>query len=1133
MVASQLPTGNLTLNLLDPIKDIENPLASYPSREWEIMYRDQYKVDTSFTFVCAPNDTHNCRLRAFVKNGIIVRIEQAYDVSEAEDIYGNKATPTWHPRGCLKGYCYIRRMYSASRIKYPTVRKQWLDWANNGFPRGEDGNPPASFYNRGEDDWVKVSWEEAYSLMAKGITNIATTYNGNSGEALLRKQGYPEEMIDSARDSDGDMAGMRTIKLRGGMAFLGATRIVAMYRFANMLALLDDHIRGKGPEKSVGSSTFDNYAWHTDLPPGHPMVLGSQTYDQEFNDFWNADLIIVTGLNLVNNKMADPIWWQSAMERGKKIVAICPEYSSMSTKADNWLAIRPGTDAALMLGISRILIEEDLYKKDYVKKFSDLPILIRTDNLKVLTKEDLNEDTEFLNTPNTFVGVKGESLQHMPDELKTNPVIVNKNGKLIALNRNTMGKYFEERLTEIGSSLSDINIDWSGEIETKNEGKIKVRTTFNLYRELLEEYTPENTETITSIPKAQIIKLAHDIASANATSFLCGMGQNMYLNNSLINRAHLLVGCLSGNIGIPGGNVSSYAGNYKAAVFNGIPSYAVENPFDQNLDSSADGRDIKKKSYVKYESIHYWAHGDRPLIVDSPKYGRTVMTGKTHMPRPTKMVWACNANLLGNAKHHYDIIANVLPHQDLYVAQDLEWNMNCEYADIVLPCEAWTEFSYPDMTASCTNPFLQMFPKGLPTAQDAKHDIEIFSGVSKAFADMTGDKRFEDHWKFVFEKNVEVYLQRILDASSAYRGYNVKEIIDGDKGVLTLFRTYPRIPGWEQIQDNKPFYTRTGRMEFYRDEDEWINQGENLIVHREPGESTPYLPNAIVSPKNFEGLNPKDYEIPIDSTDADAITIRNNVMTTDELLNTKNALKNKFGLNIVLITPKPRHRTHSSWGTSDWNVIWSSNFGDPYRMDKRTPWVGEEEMDINPEDARASGIQDGDYMWVDANPQDRPYVGWKKDDPLYKVSRLMIRAHFNPSLPKGMGIIIHGMYGATHRSVKAHETNPDKLAITDTGYHPALRYGSQQSTVRTWLNPTQSTDSMVRKDYYTHNIGKGFLVDVNTVTGAPKESMVKISLAEKGGLDGKGDWDPVKSGFTPGNESEDMKKYLKGGFIVD
>jgi nitrate reductase alpha subunit len=74
---------------------------------------------------------------------------------------------------------------------------------------------------------------------------------------------------------------------------------------------------------------------------------------------------------------------------------------------------------------------------------------------------------------------------------------------------------------------------------------------------------------------------------------------------------------------------------------------------------------------------------------------------------------------------------------------------------------------------------------------------------------------------------------------------------------------------------------------------------------------------------------------------------------------------------------------------------------------------------------------------------------------------------------------------------------------------------------------------MVRKDYFTHNIGKGFLVDVCTVTGAPKESMVKVALAERGGLDGKGDWDPIKSGYTPGNESEEMKKYLKGEFIVD
>ncbi|MBL8114613.1 MAG: hypothetical protein JNK60_17160, partial [Acidobacteria bacterium] len=43
---------------------VSNPLAVYPDRGWEKVYRDLWKYDSTFTFTCAPNDTHNCLLRA-------------------------------------------------------------------------------------------------------------------------------------------------------------------------------------------------------------------------------------------------------------------------------------------------------------------------------------------------------------------------------------------------------------------------------------------------------------------------------------------------------------------------------------------------------------------------------------------------------------------------------------------------------------------------------------------------------------------------------------------------------------------------------------------------------------------------------------------------------------------------------------------------------------------------------------------------------------------------------------------------------------------------------------------------------------------------------------------------------------
>ncbi|MCH8062726.1 MAG: molybdopterin-dependent oxidoreductase [Chloroflexi bacterium] len=1115
---------------LQPIDEIDNPLIFYPNRDWETIYRDQLRADYSFSFVCAPNDTHNCRLNAFVRNGIITRIEQPYDVSEYRDLQGNKPTATWHPRGCLKGLAYSRRVYSPSRIKFPVVRKGWKQWKDDGFPRESNGLPDRAYFRRGEDEWVRISWDEAYDFVAQGMMNIADSYSSSQGADWLLQQGFHEEMVETLKDADGDYAGIRTFKMRGGMAFLGATRLVAAYRFANMLALLDNNIRGKGPEKSVGARMFDNYAWHTDLPPGHPMVHGVQTFDQEFNDFWNSDLIIMSGLNLVSNKMADPIWWQSAMERGKKIVVIAPEYSASAPKGNYWISIRQGTDVALMLGIAHILIREKTYDADYIKRFSDFPLLVREDNLKVLRKEDLAETSTGLDAGDTWLDRQGNPEQEMDESLKTTAVMALRGGGLLTVSRTTVGEHLDELLASNGLSLADIQEDWEGEVQTTG-GPVRVRSIFNLYKKLTEEYTPANVERITNIRESKIRRLTNDIVEAETTGFLTGMGMNMYFHNDLINRSYYIVATLTGNVGKPGGNVGSYAGNYKSPVFNGLPAYAVEDPFNPTLDPDVDGRDIKQRGYGLFESVHFWDHGDKPLIVDTPNHGRKVMTGPGHMPSPTKVVWAVNANLLGVAKWHYNQIKNTLPRHELYIAQDYEWNMNCEYADIVFPVDSWVEFKHPDMTASCTNPFVQMFPRGgIPRIHDTRHDIEVFANVAKALGARTGEQRFLDYWKFVHEDNVEVYLQRIIDASNTLRGYNAREMIAADTGFLAMFRTYPRVPGWEQIQESKPFFTRTGRLELYREEDEWIDQGENMIVHREPIEATSYQPRVIVAPKDFVTMRPVDYGIPDSETDGDAKTLYNKVMTSSEMLNTRNPLRD-IGLHFKLSTPKPRHRTHSSWGSSDWNAIWASNFGDPYRRDRRMPWVGEEEMDINPEDAMDLGLNDGDYVWVDADPADRPYIGPKEGDPFYEISRLKIRTHFNPALPKGMLMIIHGMAGSTHKTVEAQKTNADGSSMTGTGYVSAVRSGSQQSVVRGYLQPTQMTESLVHKDYFTNKITQGFQVDTHTPTGAPKEVLVKVTKAEDGGIGGRGPWAPADRGTTPGKENANMQRFILGEFI--
>ena len=122
-----------------PTDDVLNPLAHYPNRDWEQLYRNQYAYDREFSWVCAPNDTHNCRITAHVRNGVIVRLGEQYDVHTYTDLYGKHASAAWGNRHCAKGYTFHRILYGPYRLKHPIVRRGWKRWADDGFPDAHAG----------------------------------------------------------------------------------------------------------------------------------------------------------------------------------------------------------------------------------------------------------------------------------------------------------------------------------------------------------------------------------------------------------------------------------------------------------------------------------------------------------------------------------------------------------------------------------------------------------------------------------------------------------------------------------------------------------------------------------------------------------------------------------------------------------------------------------------------------------------------------------------------------------------------------------------------------------------------------------------------------------------------------------
>ena len=1112
------------------LEAIENPLATYPDRAWEDAYRDLWKYDSTFTFLCAPNDTHNCLLRAFVRSGIITRIGPTMRYGEATDLEGHRATHRWDPRVCQKGLALTRRFYGDRRISGCMVRAGFKRWYDEGFPRRTDGTPPPEYFQRARDQWLKLSHEEAATIVAAALKNIAETYTGSEGQTRLAAQHYDPVTIEATRG-----AGTQVLKFRGGMPLLGMTRVFGLYRLANALALLDAAIRKVPPEQALGARGFDNYSWHTDLPPGHPMVTGQQTVEFDLSAVEHCKTLVVWGMNWITTKMPDAHWLTEARLKGTRVVVIACEYSATASKADDVLVVRPGTTPALALGLVHVLLRDKLYDADYVRRWTDLPLLVRMDTLKCLRAQEVFGTPPAALSNATRVLGPGEKEPPPKDQREI---------LIPAALRQEWGDYVwwdraanaPKPLTrdEVGgkSTVGDCLLEGSVEVTLADGKKVRCRPIFDLIQQYAAHFDPKTVEELTWAPAAAVESLARHLAREPGTTlFAIGMGPNQFFNNDNKDRDIFLLAALTGNVGRLGGNVGSYAGNYRVALLNGAPQYINENPFDIELDPAKPAR---VRQYWTPESAHYYNHEDHPLRV-----GRKLLTGKTHIPTPTKSLWFANANsILGNVKWHYNTVVNVLPRIEMICVNEWWWSTSCEWADVVFGVDSWAELKHPDITASVTHPFLNVFPR-TPLARlfQTIGDIDVLALVASKLAELLKEPRFADYFKFVREGRTEVYLQRILDFSNNARGYQIRELEEkAREGIPAILssRTTPKSVGYEQTAESRPWYTKTGRLEFYREEDEFIAAGENLPVHREPVDSTFYEPNVIVAPKH-EALRPEgpeDYGVQRSDLSCDVRCGRNVVKTWAETKASPHPLA-KDGYRFVFHTPKYRHGAHTMPIDTDVVAVLFGPFGDIYRHDKRSPFAAEGYVDIHPEDARELGIEDGDYVWIDSDPEDRPFRGWQQNPRDYAFARLLCRARYYPGTPRGVTRMWFNMYGATPGSQEGQQSRADGLAKNPrTGYQAMFRAGSHQSATRGWLKPTWMTDTLVRKQLFGQAIGKGFLPDVHCPTGAPREAIVKITRAEPGGIGGSGLWRPAALGIRPHYESEEMKRYLAGAYLL-
>src|SRR5262249_22170576 len=160
-----------------------------------------------------------------------MRSEQNYDHDRYGDLYGNKATKAWNPRGCPKGFTMQRRGYWTYPIQGAGAGIGGEGVADARVPSLSDRPHFRLEYeldDRGNDAFVGVSWDEASRYLAAGLEAIARTYSKEEGQARLVKDGYDTLMIDQVQG-----AGTRTIKVGSNLPIHGIVGKFGIYRLAN------------------------------------------------------------------------------------------------------------------------------------------------------------------------------------------------------------------------------------------------------------------------------------------------------------------------------------------------------------------------------------------------------------------------------------------------------------------------------------------------------------------------------------------------------------------------------------------------------------------------------------------------------------------------------------------------------------------------------------------------------------------------------------------------------------------------------------------------------------------------------------------------------------------------------------
>lgn len=210
-------------------------------------------------------------------------------------------------RACLRGRAYRQRIYSPDRLKYPLKRVG----------------------ARGEGKFQRISWDEALDTVANELLRVRSMY-GNASILLLAGSG-----------SQAVLHGAGAVE-----------RLLAKFG---------------GYTRTWGIPSFEG-ALFASMATYGTMMTGNAR-----EDLLNARLIVMWGWN-----PAVTVWDTNtayilarAKEKGTRIISIDPRLTeSTAVFAAEWIPIRPGTDAAMLVAMAYVIMERRLEDRQFLEKYT-------------------------------------------------------------------------------------------------------------------------------------------------------------------------------------------------------------------------------------------------------------------------------------------------------------------------------------------------------------------------------------------------------------------------------------------------------------------------------------------------------------------------------------------------------------------------------------------------------------------------------------------------------------------------------------------------------------------------------------------------------------------------------------------